>query len=75
MKTTRVLLSDQETGSFLQSPDSWTARIDLAHDFQQIADAMRFARDWGLNAIELVLAFEQAEYNVRVPVGEAIGLG
>ncbi len=46
--------------------------MESAYDFQQIADAMKFAQDWGLNAIELVLAFEQSEYNVRVPVGAAI---
>jgi hypothetical protein len=68
MKTTRVLLCDRRTGLFVQSPDRWTRRADSAHDFQQVADAMRFVRDWGLNAVELVVSFEQAEYDVRVPV-------
>lgn len=69
MTTTRVLLCDRGTGFFIQSPDSWTARPESAHDFQQMADALRFVRDWGLSAMELVLAFEHPEYNVRVPVG------
>ena len=68
MKTTRVLLCDMKSGSFLQSPDGWTRKAENAHDFGYIAAAISFARDWELSAIELVVAFEQPEYKLRVPI-------
>ena len=75
MKTTRVLLCDRRTGAYLLSPDAWTAQIESAHDFVRVADALRFAYQWALNGVEVVLAFEQPEYNVRVPVEGPISLG
>lgn len=68
MTTTRVLLCDRRTGAYLLSPDAWTTQLQCAHDFVRVADALRFAYQWRLNGVEVLLAFEQAEYNVRVPV-------
>lgn len=69
MKTTRVLLCQTTTGRYFQSPAKWTRQADLAHDFQHTMTAILFALERKLRATEVVLAFEQSEYNLRLPLG------
>ena len=45
-----------------------------AFDFKMPERAIRFIKDAGLRAVDLVLAFEDPRYNIQLPVDERFGL-
>ena len=70
----RVLLCDSKTGLFFQSLDQWTGEPDSAENFRSSYKAALFAQEHGLENAEVLLDFNDPEYNVRLPVGARLGL-
>ncbi len=68
MKTTRVLLCQTTTGRYFQYPANWTDQADLAHDFEHTTAAVLFALERKLGPVAVELAFEQSEFNLRLPL-------
>ena len=64
----RILLCNPETGMFLCSPDQWIPQPELADNFQSSPEAVVFARERGLDSVEVLWDFDDPEYNVRLPV-------
>ncbi len=66
----RVLLCDNKTGLYHQSPDRWTNQATQATDFASSLKAVRYAEECGLADVEVFMDFDDPEYNVRLPVQE-----
>jgi hypothetical protein len=64
----RVLLLNPETGLYFQSGDDWTARSEEAHSFRHSAEAMQIAGEKGMRNLEVVLAFDTPQYEVKLPL-------
>ena len=64
----RVLLRDASTGFYYQEPGNWTLDTRSAKNFRHSADAMNLARNWGLQRAEVVLAFDEPDYAVALPL-------
>jgi len=64
----RVVLREIRTGLFVQGTGVWTEKLDEAKTFRHSAEAMDAARLNGLDGLEVLLAFEQPEYNVSLPL-------
>jgi hypothetical protein len=54
------------TGQYFQSLEKWTDDPSAAHDFRQIARALRFVRKAGFADVELVIAFEESVEYVKL---------
>ncbi len=65
----RVLLRHIKTGLLFREPDQWTADFTQAQNFRHSAEAMDYARDHGLKEVEVLLSFEDPQFNVplRLP--------
>ncbi len=65
----RVLLCQKQTGLYYRSPGQWIADTDLADDFGSSRQAALFAEEQLLkDAAEVLLDFNDPEYNVYLPV-------
>ena len=64
----RVLLLNPETGLYFQAGDEWTTRSDQAYSFKHSAEAMQLAGEKGLRNLEIVLAFDTPQYEVKLPL-------
>ena len=64
----RVLLCEIRTGLFYRSPGQWTAQRDQAVNFGTSPKAIVYARENGLNDVEIFWDFDDEEYNVRLPI-------
>ena len=62
----RALICDLRTGRFYGSDGRWTPRRDEAFDFRNADHASAFAVDNRLRGVEVVLAFDQPEYDVVI---------
>jgi hypothetical protein len=63
----RVLLCDNKTGLYYQSPDQWTGDAASAKDFRSSFKALLFAHERSLREVEVLLDFGDPEYNVHLP--------
>jgi hypothetical protein len=70
----KTILRDAQTGVYYQGIANWTPDPQEAFDFHMAERAVRFVRDAGLERVEVVLAFDDPQYNVPVPVDERFGL-
>ena len=70
----RVLLKD-EKGYYYKSEEEWTSSADSAVDFKRTFAAIEFARDKGLDNAEVVLWFDNPEYDISLPVQLCKGKG
>jgi len=61
----RVLLLNPETGLYFLAGDEWTTRSEEAHSFRHSAEAMQLAGEKGLRNLEVVLAFDTPQYEVK----------
>ena len=62
-----TLIRDLKTGMFYGSADGqWTAEREDARDFGGTFYAMSFAEENHLHGVEVVLAFERPEYDIRI---------
>jgi hypothetical protein len=66
----RVLLRDATTGLFLSQQENWTSETKKAQTFRHSAEAMDAARHQGVARAEVVLAFEEPDYTVALPLPE-----
>ncbi len=64
----RILLCSTKTGLYFQSPDGWTAEPMLANDFRSSLKAALFAQEQRLKNVEVLVDFDDPEYNVHLPV-------
>lgn len=64
----RVVLRDTRTGLYLRDRESWTDDIQQAQPFRHSAEAMDKARNGGLTGLEVLLVFEEPQFNVPLPL-------
>ncbi len=64
----RIILRNYKTRQYLQNPDRWTDNPALAMSFEHSRQASSFAHEMGLKHMEILLAFDDARYNFRLPV-------
>lgn len=64
----RVVLRDTRTGLYLQDSEHWTEDLREAQLFRHSAEAMDRARNGGLKGLEVLLVFEEPQYNVTLPL-------
>lgn len=64
----RVLLRDASTGLYFREPEYWTAVSGEAQSFKHSAEAMNLAREQCFQNVEVVLAFEESQYSVALPI-------
>ena len=55
----RIVLREIKTGMYLQDPGEWTTDLVQARTFKHSAEAMNMAREYGLQGLEVLLAFEE----------------
>jgi hypothetical protein len=70
----RTLLRKSQTGAYFQGLENWTANPTEAFDFKWTDRAIRFVRDAGLQHVEVVFAFDDPSYDVKLPVDERFDL-
>ncbi|HEV2391782.1 MAG TPA: hypothetical protein VG146_05395 [Verrucomicrobiae bacterium] len=72
----KTLLRNRITGFYFQGVNDWTAQAQRAFDFKCPERVVRFVRAAGLDTreVELVFAFEDARYDIRLPMDERFGL-
>ena len=65
----RVLLRQTHTGEYLGTVQTWVMDPSQAYDFQRADEAIRFAQDFKLTNIEVVLRYDRppSETALRVP--------
>jgi hypothetical protein len=73
----RIILRNKTTGLFFQGVADWTGKPAEAFDFQRPERVVKFVLATGLNLseTELVFAFEEARYNIALPVDARFGVG
>jgi hypothetical protein len=62
----RSLIRDVKTGMFYGSDGQWTAERDDARDFGGTFQAMNFAGQQHLHGVQVVLAFDNPEYDAVI---------
>ena len=65
----RVLFRHVRTGRYFRYPDQWTRRKEEATDFRSGVHALGVASELKLRDVEMLLSFEDARYDIRLPVG------
>jgi hypothetical protein len=64
----RILLCDKKTGLHYQHNGVWTAQRDRAENLGTSPEAILYARQHGLQQVDLFWDFDDDEYNVRLPL-------
>ena len=64
----RIILRNYKTRQYLQDLDRWTDNPSLAMAFEHSRQAANLAYEQGLKHVEILLAFEDARYNFRLPL-------
>jgi hypothetical protein len=63
-----VLLRNTQTKWFYREPSQWTSDEHEAMDFQQISRAVRFALEARLENVEILLSYEDPQFNFALPI-------
>ena len=71
----KTFLRNKRTGVYFKGLSDWTNNLREAFDFKMPERAVRFVKDAGLKAVDMVLAFDDPRYNIHVPVDERFGVG
>ena len=71
--TMKILLQHVRTQLYLRSLGNWTANHLEAHDFQHSQRAFDFAREHGLNGVQLAIKFVEPEFDEVFPVPQSTG--
>ena len=66
----KVLVQDLITAAYFQSPGSWTEEADEAFVFPDSQAAAQFCLDNEIAHVQVVLKFEDDQYDVMLPVAE-----
>ncbi len=64
----RILLQQKDTGLYFQDVGSWTRHSPEAMDFVSSSAAIDFCVTNKLNGVQLVLKFEEQEYEIVLSV-------
>ena len=64
----RILLRNRETRQYFQLPDHWIDDPALAMDFEDSRRASRLAQERGFRKVDILLSFDNARHNIRLPV-------
>jgi hypothetical protein len=64
----RILLQQKETGLYFKDIASWTRNTSEAMDFLSSTAAIDFCVSNKLNGVQLVLKFEEHQYDIVLPV-------
>ncbi len=64
----RILLRNSKTGLFYQDPDQVTENPQEAQVFEHTAQAISLVYEMKLRDMEVLLAFEDAAHNIRLPL-------
>jgi hypothetical protein len=72
----KTILRNKQTGFYFQGVADWTTKVADAFDFRCPERAVKFVLAARLNIeqVEVVLAFEDARYNIPLPLDERFGL-
>jgi hypothetical protein len=64
----KILLRDTQTGLFYAGPNQWTAAQDEAQDFKTPDVAFDLIDESKLNAMEIVVHFDEAAFDVPLTI-------
>ncbi len=64
----RILLQQKETGLYFKGPEVWTRNSAEAADFVSSTKAMEFCAANNLAGVQLVLKFEDQQYDIVMPL-------
>ncbi len=64
----RILLQQKETGLYFKDIESWTRNTSEAMDFLSSTAAIDFCVSNKLKGVQLVLKFEEHQYDIVLPV-------
>jgi hypothetical protein len=64
----KVLLRNTLTGNYYQGPLQWTAHPGQALDLKQMSNATQLAVASHLKNVEILLCYDQPDYNIVLPV-------
>jgi hypothetical protein len=64
----RILLQQKETGLYFKDIEAWTRNTSEAMDFLSSTAAIDFCVSNKLNGVQLVLKFEEHQYDIVLPV-------
>jgi len=64
----RIFLQQKETGLYFKDIQSWTRTPSEAMDFLSSTAAIDFCVTNKLNGVQLVLKFEEHQYDIVLPV-------
>ncbi len=64
----RLLLLDSQTHLFYKAPGEWVLDSGGASEFESKTEAKRFCQRHGLHAVQLVVASDDAGFEVLFPV-------
>lgn len=68
----RILLQHTRTQLYVRSLGNWTANALEAFDFQHSQRAIDFAREHGLNAVQIAVKFIDSEFDEVFPIQEVV---
>ena len=68
MNIMRILIQQKETGLYFQDVGSWTRNPAEAMDFLSSTSAIDFCVLNKISAVQLVLKFEEQQYDIVLPV-------
>lgn len=69
----RILLRHTKTGKYYQTPAIWTDHAEQATSFGSSGEAILAAYEKKFKDVEILLAFEDSLYNIRVPLNPPEG--
>jgi hypothetical protein len=64
----KILLRDTETGLFYAGPNQWTTGQETAQDFKSPDVAFDVIDESKLNAMEIVVHFDEAAFDVPLTI-------
>ena len=64
----KVFIRDTQTGWYYQEPSKWTPEQEEAHDLENLPLAVRLAFEGHLENVEVLLSFEDPQFNLVLPV-------
>jgi hypothetical protein len=67
MQRMRILLQRKDTGLYFKDVDSWTGDVLEAMDFVSSTTAIEFCEANKLDAVQVVLKFEDEKYEIVLP--------
>lgn len=67
MHRMRILLQQRDSGLYFRDIDSWIADASEAMDFVSSTQALQFCATNQLDAVQVVLKFEDEKYKIVLP--------